>query len=417
MKKSLLVILLIILIFYHIYPQAISIFDFSYLFTAGIVGLGLYLYNGHPYSEIVSILGAYLIFGFFYLLTFYATFYSDSYFISNTKSQFGWTFSAYLISFVFFQIHPKGTLVNFISYILIAIIIQGIIAIIMHENPEANNFFSSLQRVDEIALEKRRLTEGDRLLGYGTAFFGAGIIYGMSLILTMYILIVKKMNMLTLIMMSGVYSFLFFVGILSARTTIIGFALSLVLLVLSMFFYKNPNKGQNLRFIAITAIFGIVGYTLSYIYFPSFADWAFEAFINYSKSGEFRTSSSDSLESMTFIPSDYKTIMFGRGGMGFFGSDVGLSRLLYYIGFPGTIAFFVFPFLLTLLCMTKDRVANIMLLLFTPYAIVLNIKGLADVNSFVYLMVFYFLHYKYFVFSSKVHQIERPDSNKFRTSV
>jgi len=302
MKKIIGSILLVVLIFYHLYPQAISFFGFSFIFTSGGLGLGLYLYNGKPYTEIIKVIAAYLVFGAAYLITYYVTMHSDPYFFNNTKSQVAWIFSAYLISYIFFQIHPKGTFVQLIYYVVFAVTLQGIISIAMHENGSINSFFSSLQMTDWLASSRRDMTEGERLLGYGTAFFGAGIIYGMSLILTMYILVKVKLNTISLLIVSGVYAFQFFVGILSARTTIVGFFASIVLLIVSLFFGKGMQKTQYIRFIALMGLFGVIGYTLCYIYFPEFAGWAFEAFINYHETGEFRTQSSDSLEYMMRFP-------------------------------------------------------------------------------------------------------------------
>lgn len=419
MKKIIGMLLLLFVVFYHIYPAALPVpfFGYSFIFATGAVGFGLYFLHGRPYPEIIKIVFAYLFFGFFCLLTSYYWFVSDPYFFDNTKSQVAWLFSAYFVVFLYFQIHPNGSFVRLLYYIITAVCVQGIIALLMYRIPSVNSFFSSIQMVDWLAEAKRSETEGERLLGYGTAFFGAGIIYGLTLILIVYVLVKSKFNVFQVLLLSLVYAFVFFVGVLTARTTIVGLAAGIIYLVVILFIDRSTQKTQFFQFIAFAALFGSIGYTLVYLYFPEFADWAFEVFINYSTTREIRTQSSDSIEHMFILPDRFDVWVFGWAMMRFWGSDVGYTRLLFYVGLPGTFAFFFYQFVLAKIAMTKDKAQALLMLVIIGYVLALNVKGLADVNSFLYIFAFYFLYYRYFIYIPKLERLGRFNSTKLRYAV
>lgn len=412
-------LLLLVVVFYHIYPPALAIpiVGNSAIFATGGIGLALYLYHGRPYTEIIKIVFAWLFVGFAYLISSYVWMISDPHYMNNTRSNIAWLFSAYFVVYLFFQVHPRGTFINFLYYITAAIVVQGIITLLMYRIPAVDSFFRSIQLANALQEEKMAATEGERLLGYGIAFFGAGIIYGMGLIVTAYAIIKKKYNGFQLFFLCAVYAFIFFVGILTARTTVVGLVASLILALFVFLFDKSAPKGQFVKFLSFIAIFGIIGYTMIYIYFPEFADWAFELFINYSETGELRTSSSDSIEHMFILPNDFTVWIIGFGDMRFWGSDVGYSRLLIYGGIVGTFAFFFYQFVLAKLAMTKDKSQVFMMLVILGYVLALNVKGLADANSFLYLFVFYFLYYRYFIYTPKLERLGRLDSTKLRHAV
>lgn len=417
MNKFIASLVLLFILFFHIYPQALPVFGSSFILGSGVVGLGLYFLNGRPFTEVITIALAYSPFVVWSFISGYMNNGIDPYLINYTKTQFGWIFSSYLIISLFFYIYPKGNFLNLLSYIVIAILIQCIISIAMYQNPAINDFFMSIQMADALALYKRELTEGKRLLGFGIAFFGAGIICGAGLILTTYIIVKKKMKLFFILFWSVVYCFIFFVGLLSARTTLAGLGVSLALAVFLIFFNKSSRKGQFIKFLALTAFFATIGYTLCYVYFPEFADWAFEAFINYQESGEIRTASSDGLETMFILPRTFHEWWFGIGSLAFFGSDVGFTRLLFYGGLPATIAYFFYQFVLAKLAFTRDFGQTVMLLLLVVYSMILNVKGIADVNGFLCLFVFYFLHYKYYVFTPQLYKLGKFNSTKLRYAV
>lgn len=419
MKKIIGMLLLLVVVFYHIYPPALAIpvVGNSAIFATGGIGLLLYLYHGRPYIEIIHIVFAWLFIGFAYLISSYIWMISDPYYMNNTRSNIAWLFSAYFVVYLYFQVHPRGSFVNFLYYIIAAIVVQGIIALLMYRIPAVDSFFRSIQLPNALQEERMDATEGERLLGYGIAFFGAGVIYGMGLIVTAYTIVKRKYTTLQLFFLCAVYAFIFFVGVLTARTTVVGFFASLILALFVFLMDKSAPKGQFMKFLSFSVIFGIIGYTIIYLYFPEFADWAFELFINYSETGELRTSSSDSIQHMFILPDRFSVWVIGYGTMAFWGSDVGYSRLLIYGGVVGTFAFFFYQFVLAKIAMTKDRSQVFMMLVILGYVLALNVKGLADVNSFLYLFAFYFLYYRYFIYTPKLERLGKFNSTKLRYAV
>lgn len=414
MKKILLITIFFVILFYTLYPQAISFFGYSFLFTSGALGLVWYLYNGKPFTEIVTIFFSYIPFLFACFLTSYLTPFQDPYMMDYTKSQFAWIFGSYLIVTLFFIIYPRGSFTLFLYYIIAAVFVQGVISVAMHQNATIRDFFNSLQMIDTVALIKRQETEGARLLGYGVAFFGAGISSGFALIALVYIIFKTKLDLPSIILIGGVYCFILYVGLLSARTTSIGLFASIILAVILFFIgdSKKIYKKQFRSFLAIGILFAFVGQALAYIYFPEFADWAFEGFINFSKTGKFRTNSSDALEGMFQLPHTFEQWVYGWGVMAFWGSDVGYTRLLYYVGLPGTLAYFFYQFMLVKMSFTNDKSFTYTLLIMYAYNLALNYKGLSDLNLFMYLFLFYFLHYRYYIYTPQLHRIGKINSAK-----
>lgn len=419
MKKILLITILFIFLFYTLYPQAISFFGYSFLFTAGALGAALYFYNGRPFDEVITIVLSYIPFVLACLITMYMTPFKDPYLVDYTKSQFAWMFASYLIVTFFFNIHPRGSFTLFLYYIVGAIFVQCIISVAMHENATIRDFCNSVQMMDVTALAKRQETEGARLLGYGVAFFGAGISCGFALIALVYIILKTKLNTISLIVLGGVYCFILYIGLLSARTTAIGLFASIILAIILVLTNnkKNVRKGQFFRFLGIAALFASVGHTLAYLYFPEFADWAFEAFINFNKTGKFTTSSSHGLEEMFQLPYTFDQWLYGWGNMEFWGSDVGYTRLLFYVGLPGTLAYFFYQFMLIKLSFTNDKAFVLTLLIMYAYNLALNYKGLSDLNLFMYLFIFYFLHYRYYIYTPQLYRLGKLNSTKLRYAV
>jgi hypothetical protein len=416
MRKIILSLILVVLVFYYIYPQALAVRGSSFILASGVLGLGLFFYNGMPYSEIMKIVGGYATIFFACLFTGFMVNYYDPFMTGYPKTQFAWVFSAYLVIYVFFLAYPRGTLIQFLYFVIAAIFLQCLITIVMYYNDAARAFFNSLQLTDWLAEAKRQETEGSRLLGYGTAFFGAGLVCGLGLILIVYVLMAQKLKLWVIIILAIAYAFIFYVGLLSARTTIVGLIASMILFIF-LIFKGKVSMGQSLKFLGLCAILASIGYTLCYMYFPEFSDWAFELFINYEESGEIRTNSSDGLDNMFMLPPDFDVWLRGYGGMTFWGSDVGYTRLLFYFGLPGTFAYFFCQFVLMRMSFTRESALNLTLLTIYAYNLALNVKGLSDLNPFFMFFVFYFLHYQYYIYTPYLQRLGKFNSTKLRYAV
>lgn len=399
-------IFLVILVFYHLYPQALGIMGSSFIFGAGIVGLGLFIMHRPPFKELIYVA---LAFGVLYFTTFLSSWVSgnsdDFILTAYTKSQAGWFFSAYLIIFFLFRFHKEPTVSTLLSYLIAAIALQAICTICITYIPSIGNILMSLE-LDAAGWEQAREKTGDeRLIGYGIGFYGAGYMYGYGLIFTVFIMAraqIKKKK--TMFLLAITYVLIFYIGIFTARTIVVGAAVSLILLV--FFYMKNyaQIKRRSIQFFIYFGILAILGYSIMYAYFPSMVDWAFELFYNMSE-GKVETSSSNGLKYMfqDFPTHDLKLFFFGRTSLRFFGNDVGYVRMIYHSGIIGTIAFYLVSVTLAYTCMSKDRYTNILLIMLVIYEWLINIKGLADIHSIFFLFFFFFMFYKYYKFQPQVY--------------
>lgn len=417
LKKGILALLLVVLIFYVLFPTALPLFGYSFIFASGLLGVALYAYNQFPFSEIVSMLM------FFGLMIAWAAFCGfinssgDTFYFDYSKSQIAWLFSSYLIAYLFFKVHPNGRIHVFIYYIIAAITIQGIISVWMYLDPVVADFFDKIQMSTGLTEGKRMSTEGKRLLGYGVAFFGAGIVFGISLIFIAYIFMTRKLNLLLQLFFAILYVATFLVGLMSARTAVVGLVASLGLVAILYFKANASLKSQSILMLFYCAVFSSVGVTLVYTFFPEFADWTFELFINYQESGEVRTSSSDGLSEMFYLPTTFNEWVLGRGIGNYWGSDVGYTRLLFWFGIPGTIMYFAYQYMFVKHSFSSDKAFNLTLIVVFAYNMALNVKGLSDLNHFGSMIMMYFLYYRYFVYTPQLYRLGKIRETSLRNAV
>ncbi len=393
-----------IFMFYFVYPQALQVAGSSFILFSGILGLALYMYHKFPFKEVILAVAALLGLLFIFYTSGWVNSMDDPYTFGYIRSQIAWFFSAYLVIFLIFWVHKTPSFNLILVYIALAIGLQAVITFGMNINESIHDFFFSLQMQAEYTEEIMEEGGRQRLMGYGIAFFGAGAISGIGLIVISYLLMRMKLTNKSFLGLAALYAFTFYIGLFMARTTVIGAAIGFAIIGI-LYIWDNRSEKKQARAFFISSIFLMAGgYTLAMFYFPSFSDWAFELFINFTKTGKFQTRSSDGLDEMFLIPKDLHTLFFGTGRMVFFGTDVGYSRLLFWVGVPGTLAFFVYQMFIIKLSYTKDWAVNIMPIAIFVYTLALNIKGWIDLNFILYIFFFYFLFYKYYIYYPKLYR-------------
>lgn len=407
----------LILMFYFIYPQALDMNGSSFVALAGFVGLGLYVYHRFPFKEVVTaLIGLFVLFFTYYSLS-WVNNVPDGYTMGYFRTQIAWFFTAYLLVLSMFRVHKNPTFNTFLLYVVGAITLQSLIAFLMYMNEGIHDFFFSLQMQGEYTEEVMEEAGSQRLMGYGIGFFGAGALSGIGLLAASYLLIRMKLSTKGFILLVACYVFMFYIGLFMARTTIVGLALGLALIVVLYLKDNKSEKKQAKNFIVASLFLMFGGYIFAMIYFSGFSSWAFELFTNFLKHGRLETRSSSGLEEMLIFPKDLHTMVFGRGYMGFWGSDVGYSRLIFYVGVPGTILFFLYQFFIIKLSFTKDWGVNIFALTMVLYTIILNFKGWIDLNFILYGIFFFFMFYKYYVYYPKIYKKKEFVLPKFKTTV
>lgn len=412
---------MLLLIFYHIYPQALAIGSSTFIVPSAVLGLGLYVYNKFPFVEIHKVVFAFLLFLLWCNIAEHRHGGYGNFQMSYIRSQMAWLFSAYLLNWLLFNLHKNPRFEVMVGYMAGTVILQSIITIFINQDEAANEFFYSLQMQTGLYTEEsKEIIEDHRLIGYGTALFGAGMVAGYGLIMISYLISVLKLNIYQLILMGGAYAMVFFIGLFCARTTTIGLAISIGFLFLMYFVNKDTDKAQIKRFIFMGFLMFFIGATLCAIYFEEYTEWAFEMFDNFQKTGKFSTDSSDALYHLFYLPETFQGILFGERDMEEWGNDMGYTRLIYYIGFVGTIFFFAYQIFIAVQMMTKDLAVNLLLWTIIAYSLVLNVKGFTDLNPFLYLFLMFFMFHKYYRYYPNLYrthlQQKREQKEKELTS-
>ncbi|NDV79328.1 hypothetical protein D0T57_10120 [Dysgonomonas sp. 511] len=396
----------LLMTFYHIYPQALDVRGSSYISLAGVVGLGFYAYHRFPFKETLGILAGMGIMLFSFYTSSFINNTNDPYTFGFIRSQIAWLFSAYLIILFIFKIHKRPSLNTVLLYIVGAILLQSIIAFAMNINESVHDFFFDLQM--QVEYSEAIVDEGraQRLMGYGIGFFGAGAIAGIALVLISYLFMRMDLKPAGFFLLVAAYAFIFYIGLFMARTTVVGCGVGLLVIAILYLWDNRSLKKQARKFIVVSVFAMFAGYTFAMFYFPSFSDWAFELFINFINTGEISTRSSSGLSQMFIIPDEFDTLMWGTGQMTFMGTDVGYSRMLFWLGIPGTIIFYYYQFFVARMSFTRDWGVNIAALSMVVYSLALNVKGWIDLNLVTYLIFFFFMFYKYYVYLPKVNKTD-----------
>ena len=273
---------------------------------------------------------------------------------------------------------------DYIRLIIIAIIINSIIAVIAFFSPVFQDFLLSFQSFSNDEKIENTISWSVRMMGVGSGkFFVGGIINGMGIILTFYLLIRKEINGLLALFFLFL---LFFIGVFIARTTIIGFGIGL------LFYVLNEKSSRSIQI-----VLGMVIVTAI-----SFAFGLFDG-INTSHAFEFFTTDVDSfretqtMESLSHMYSvkyDAYTLFIGDGvGSGYYqGSDVGWLRNILYFGIFGTVFGYLYYEIKILRILCKlSREKDMFFYIWLSYLVVLNFKGLPDFNFMILLLIAYYI--------------------------
>lgn len=407
MKEWLKRLFLFLVIFHFIYPQALSVMGSSFIMVSGVLGLGLYISHKLPFAREISIL--FITYGV-YLFICYTSAYVNMFYsgwemtIGQAKSQIAWLFTAYLIIFLLFRIHTNPTPITLAYYIVCVIAFQAILTIIMHFNEDINQFLYSIELQALMEVDKQRL-DGERLIGHGSYLFGGGAIFGYGLIFCSYILVKGNLkNSIQFFILAIVYALILYIGIFTARTTVVGAGVSISLVLVYYIIDYNKNKNKTISFLLSLLILIVIGYSFCLAYFPSMADWAFELFNNFVQKGELTTKSSQGLSVGLMMPDTIHGLIFGNGFADFLFSDVGYTRLAFYAGIPCLILYFLYTIVIAKLSITKDIYMNILLIMLVIYQFILNFKGLVELNHLFYLLFMFFMYYKYYKYYPTVYR-------------
>lgn len=289
---------------------------------------------------------------------------------------------------------PNNLLIKLIVY---SIALQCLISIIMHFVPSLKDLILSILAIDITQVEKIDDLSSARVIGFGLTFFWAGAYCGMGLILIAYLIRYSYVKNNQILRFVFLYAFIFLVGMMMARTTIIGAALSMILLLFPHRFNFKKISYKSVKFFVFLFVVPMLLISSIYNNFPNLfskinylIEFAFEMFINLKQSGELETDSTDVLMQMFVMPDNLKTWIIGDGywnspvGEGYYmHTDVGFLRIIYYFGIVGLLSFILSQFLILKASFKK----NLIIIIIFVYLIILNVKGFFEYTPFCALLI------------------------------
>jgi hypothetical protein len=316
--------------------------------------------------------------------------------------------AGYFLHFTIKKLNGEINYTLILNYIVAAVFVQAVISLVSFAVPVLSDTLQNIQNISDLDVTKLQETASLRLNGFGSTFFGAGIINGFALISIAALIRQKNNAQRRIVILSFAFITILSLGTMMARTTLVGG-------ILAVFFLLLPTKTFNKKMIkAKTKFFGyilllpVLLIAMIFTFFPSFsntlqtaASFGFEMFINYSETGEFSTASTNALKTMYVFPDNPQTYFIGDGqyyikpgdpSSGYYKStDVGYLRLIYYFGIPGLLIYLALQYTAVINALKtcpSDKTFRIYILLVFLLCIINNFKGFTDlfflINLFVY---------------------------------
>ncbi|WP_291051438.1 MULTISPECIES: hypothetical protein [unclassified Empedobacter] len=323
--------------------------------------------------------------------------------ITNDYQFVGYSFSLLLIflasyfTFNFFLIKKEVSSNNYFKVIsegiIYIVLIQSFLAFVMFFYSPVADFLNSIQVF--IDLDKDKLEEALelRLVGFGIKFFAFGIVNGYALILLASLLKKENYTPSKRVFLWLTYFVIFLIGMMAARTTVIGFCLSMLL-------YFNPFQKKikiktkdKWKLIAyfILLLFLVYFVNISLFHsdnskFNQLFDFGFDLFINFFETGNANSASLNQMNEMYIWPTELETYVIGDGrfmGVGsdyyYKGTDIGWIRLLYYFGIPGTVIYFITHYFIIRKSIKRYPIYKVTFWMLLIYFFILNFKGFSDI--------------------------------------
>lgn len=279
--------------------------------------------------------------------------------VSNTPEK---TYVNYVVSFVTWLAgaygvyaalrsgHETVDLQILVRYLALVGVFQCVAAVLIDNYGWFNSFVRSFWAYGPDYYERNH-----RLYGIGAALDPGGVRFSVIQVMIAHLFAThpkvrdNRQSQLTLLI---AFSIITIIGSVISRTTLVGSGLGLAYIGFSL---MKLRKGGfiTLRMLqiymvflfamAVVLVFSIYFYSASQT-FHGYLRFGFEAFFNYAETGEFRTNSTDILDTMWVWPEDTLTWLVGRGTFGVFqnGTDIGYCNFILYCGIIGMLIFSVF---------------------------------------------------------------------------
>ncbi|WP_207774339.1 hypothetical protein [Sphingobacterium corticibacter] len=300
-----------------------------------------------------------------------------------------WLFGAYGLCSLYRLIHGQ-TSFRLVTYYLAAVCASQCIIALMIDNIPAIQIF-----VDSFAVQGQEFYEEvDRLYGVGAALDPAGVRFSVVLIMIAATLnhdVTTRKSITNILFLLLSFFIIAVVGNIISRTTILGLSLASGYFILFSGVFRLRITQDAIKLATWFALFLVSAVMISvFLYetneaFYKYMRFAFEGFFNWVEQGEWRTDSTDKLNSNMWIwPTDFKTWMIGSGLFdGFiYSTDIGYCRFILYCGLIGFSVFALFFVYLPMYFARANPQYTIMFLLMMALSFMIWVKVATDIFQF-----------------------------------
>lgn len=321
-----------------------------------------------------------------------------NYFISFST----WILGALATCFIIKFVHRKIDIPLVINYLAVVCVAQCILALFIDNIPEFKFLVDNYVRQDTVA-SVQFLNDIDRLYGIGAALDVAGTRFSIVLIGLVSLIFDRNQSQRNIILYWLAFIIITLIGNMIARTTIVGVGLAFLYIILSNIGLNQFISLKRVNTWTIILSITLISFLVSvYLYhtndeFYSLSRFAFEGFFNWIEKGEWKTDSTDRLNSVMWIwphASDIQTWLIGKGVFSNWeevGTDIGYCRFVFYNGLIGLSIFSAFFVVNAYLCSRYFPKYRLLFLLILVLGFVIWIKVSTDL--FLIYALFYCIYY------------------------
>lgn len=324
---------------------------------------------------------------------------SDYAYATYFLSFFVWISGAYAVISFLRAAYGRVTLSILTQFIAIVCIAQGVIAVLVDNIPSLASF------VDTWIIQDTVPKQVKRLYGIGCSLDSGGVRMCMAEVLIAHQLVTDRSlahNRKMIVLYASAFIAIVILGNMIARTTTVGLILAIVYYI----FYVNRIRRGRIsrrqmsvkRLVFLIVVVAFIGATYLYNTNDDFHHnirFAFEGFFNLLETGEFRTSSTDTLnERMWVWPWNLHGWVYGYGLFEWkywydldMQTDIGYCRFTLYCGLVGLVLFSLYFIYNASIVARKFKDARVFSLVLLALTFVIWIKVSTDIFQ-LYALLF-----------------------------
>lgn len=291
------------------------------------------------------------------------------------------------------------------QYIIVAATLQVILALLMFLVPAVRDLVTPVLDQGEFIDDLLQSAKEFRIIGIASNPFAVGLTNCLALMLICTLIRTEKSRIKVALYTFG-YCIILSIGSMMSRTTIIGGAISLIILFWPEALITGKLSTKMLTFLLTIVIIVMAVYLIILLLPPDILEglsaassYGFEVFINYINGKGVQSDSTNELQEMFIWPSKMQTYLIGDGLFAdpkdpvsyYMGTDVGYLRLIYFFGIPGMLLFFIlqlYPIFVLAATRIIDKHELHFYILTAVFLLIANIKGEADIFFFMALFLF-----------------------------